>query len=128
MCNCVTLVYHLEICAHKKRMPILQEKTGPLAVATPGAPPVLMTPNYMNLGYTDTLDLPAAAGKPKLEDLEDGGAGAVPATPARYVDPSQDLLQSTQTLAPEKMEEIERRAASNPNSPSLQQRLDTAGN
>ena len=96
-----------------------------MAVATPGAPPVLMTPNYMNLGYTDTLDLPVA--KPKLEDLEVGGEGQVPATPARYIDPSQHLLQNTQTLAPEKMEEIERRAASNPNSPSLQ-RPDTGDN
>lgn len=100
-----------------------------MAVATPGAPPVLMTPNYMNLGYTDTLDLPVAAAKPKLEDLEDGGSGeggGVPATPAHYVEPSEDLLQNTQTLSPDKMQEIERRAASNPNSPSMQ-RLDTAG-
>ena len=97
-----------------------------MAVATPGAPPVLMTPNYMNLGYTDTLDLPVAA-KPKLEDLEDGsGEGGVPADPAQYVEPSEDLLQNTQTLSPDKMQEIERRAASNPNSPSMQ-RLDTAG-
>ena len=71
-----------------------------MAVATPGAPPIVMTPNYMNLGYTDTLDLPAKTAK--IEDLEDG-EGGVPANAAQYVDPTEDQLNNTQTLAPEKV-------------------------
>ena len=75
-----------------------------MAVATPGAPPIVMTPNYMNLGYTDTLDLPPAK-TAKIEDLEEG-EGGVPANAAQYVDPTEDQLNNTQTLAPEKVGNI----------------------
>ena len=60
-----------------------------------------MTPNYMNLGYTDTLDLPPPK-TAKIEDLEEG-EGGVPANAAQYVDPTEDQLNNTQTLAPEKV-------------------------
>ena len=97
----------IAICVKKKKQ---QEKVGPLAVATPGAP-MMMNTNYMNLEYADTLEgTVGSMNKRKtqssgvlLQDAELEAGKEIPATPAHYIDPTLDELEKTTTLSPEKV-------------------------
>jgi len=50
------------------------------------------------------------------DDVESGRDQPVPVTPARYVQPTKDQVDQTQTLSPEAMQEIERKVSA-PNTP-----------